>query len=94
MQSGDLDGAEAAFEKFITQKPDNVDARFNLANVLFTKGQYGPAADNYREAVRLRPEFARAHYNLAITLERLKDSRAAQQEFHEAHRLDPTLVAP
>src|SRR4029077_5576063 len=58
MQSGDLDGAEAAFVKFVAQKPDNADARFNLANILFNKGQYGLAADSYHEAIRLRPEFA------------------------------------
>ncbi|MGB0035718.1 MAG: hypothetical protein WBP79_09610 [Candidatus Acidiferrales bacterium] len=37
---------------------------------------------------------ARAHYNLAIALNRLNDHAAANQEFSEARRLDSALVPP
>jgi tetratricopeptide (TPR) repeat protein len=78
----------------IVDQPDNADARFNLGNVLFNKGQYQPAADSYREAIRLNPNLAHAHYNLGMALTRLKDSDAAKQEFAEAKRLDPSLNPP
>jgi Flp pilus assembly protein TadD len=62
--------------------------------VLFNKGKYGPASDSYREAIRLNPNLARAHYNRGMALSRLSDSNGAKAEFQEANRLDPTLVAP
>jgi tetratricopeptide (TPR) repeat protein len=62
--------------------------------VLFNKGQYQEAAESYREANRLNPNLAHAHYNLGMALLRLKDPGAAQVEFKEATRLDPKLAAP
>ena len=62
--------------------------------MLFNKGQYQGAADSYREANRLNPNLAHAHYNLGMALLRLKDPDAAQVEFKEAARLDPKLTAP
>jgi tetratricopeptide (TPR) repeat protein len=52
------------------------------------------SAYRFRECIRLNPAFAQAHYNLALTLARLKDSDGAAKEFDEAHRLDPKLTAP
>ena len=92
MQSGDLDAAQTILEKLVAQKPDNDGARFNLGNVLFNKGQFARAADSYREAIRLRPDFARAHFNLALALQKLNNDDAAKLEFDEAQRLDPALV--
>jgi len=62
--------------------------------VLFNKGKYGPAADSYKEAIRLNPNFARAHYNRGMALSRASDAAGAKSEFQEANRLDPSLVAP
>ncbi len=94
MQLGDLDAAQTAFVKVIADYPENADARFNLGNVLFNKGQYQAAADSYREANRLNPNLPHAHYNLGMALLRLKDPDAAQVEFKEATRLDPKLTPP
>jgi tetratricopeptide (TPR) repeat protein len=94
MQLGDLDGAQTAFVKVIAEHPEDADARFNLGNALFNKGQYQDAADSYREANRLNPNLAHAHYNLGMALLRLKDRDAAQAEFKEAARLDPKLTPP
>jgi tetratricopeptide (TPR) repeat protein len=44
-----------AFAKGVAEQPENAEARFNLANVFFNKGQYKSAADSYREAIRLNP---------------------------------------
>ena len=75
-------------------QPDNADASFNLGNVYFNKGQYRPAADNYRDAIRLNPNLAHAHYNLGMALLRLNDQKAADKEFQEAKRIDPSLIPP
>ena len=94
MQLGDLDAAQTAFVKVIADYPENADARFNLGNVLFNKGQYQAAADSYREANRLNSNLPHAHYNLGMALLRLKDPESAQVEFKEAARLDPKLIPP
>jgi Flp pilus assembly protein TadD len=61
---------------------------------LFNAGKYQEAAASYREAVRLNPTFAHSHYNLGMTLLRLNDTKSAQAEFAEAHRLEPSLKPP
>jgi tetratricopeptide (TPR) repeat protein len=83
-----------SFVKLKEMQPDNADARFNLGNVFFNKGQYGPAADSYREAIRLNGNLAHAHYNLGMALLRLNDQKAADKEFQEAKRIDPALIPP
>ena len=47
-----------------------------------------------REAIKLNPDMAHAHYNLAMALLRLNDSGAADSEFKEANKLDPSLAPP
>jgi Flp pilus assembly protein TadD len=61
---------------------------------LFNVSKFQEAAASFREAVRLKPELAHAHYNLATTLLRLSDAKSAEAEFAEAHRLDPALNPP
>ena len=94
MEAGDLDGAKASLLKLTEMQPDNADARFNLGNALFNKGEYAPAAEAYREAIRLNPNLAHAHYNLGMTLLRLNDQGAADKQFREATRIDPKLTPP
>jgi len=94
MSTHDLDGAEIAFVKWTAARPEDAGARYSLGNALFAKGEYGPAADRFRESIHLNSNFAQAHYNLGMALIRLKDYDAALMEFNEAHRLDPNLLPP
>jgi tetratricopeptide (TPR) repeat protein len=59
-----------------------------------TKEKYQEAAAAYREAIRLKPDLAHAHYNLGMVLLRQNDSKSAQAQFAEAHRLDASLNPP
>jgi Flp pilus assembly protein TadD len=43
----------------------------------------------YEEAIRLRPDNANAHYNLALTLEALGQIVRARQEFESYLQLAP-----
>lgn len=43
----------------------------------------------YKEAIRERPDYAPAHYNLALALQKAGDNASAQAQFAEAKRLDP-----
>jgi Flp pilus assembly protein TadD len=43
----------------------------------------------FREAIRLRPDFANAHYNLGFVLDQKGQSREAAEAFKEAARINP-----
>ena len=47
------------------------------------------AIENYGQAIRLEPNDADTHYNLALTLKYKGDARAAANEFQEVIRLKP-----
>jgi tetratricopeptide (TPR) repeat protein len=56
-----LDEAIATYQKLVVLKPDDPNVRFNLATAQFNKGMYRGAVENYREAIRLKPDVAHAH---------------------------------
>lgn len=73
---------------------DYANVRFNQGAALLNKERYKEAAASHREAIRLKPDFAHAHYNLGMSLLRLNDSKTAEIEFAETHRLDASLKSP
>jgi len=66
----------------------------NLASALDDSGQTNAAIAEYRESIRLRPNDAQAHYNLAISLGKQQDRQAALSELREAAKLEPTWPVP
>ena len=42
--------------------------------------------------MRLKPEYAQAHYNLGLTYVALKDAKGARAELDVLTRLDPKLA--
>ena len=57
-------------------------------------GDLDGAIAAYQRALQLRPDYALAHYNLALTLRMAGRDEEARKYFAEAQRLDPTLEAP
>jgi hypothetical protein len=66
------------YEAAVRLEPDEPEAHEDLANVCFALGEYAPAADQYREVLRIRPDDA------AIR-ERLNEALARQGKPPEAH---------
>jgi tetratricopeptide (TPR) repeat protein len=63
-------------------------ARFNLARALCAQGHLAEAEGQYREAIRLKPDYAEAHNNLGGLLCDLKrDYEGAVAAFRDALRL-------
>ena len=64
-----------------------------FAIVLAMTGRTADALACYEEALRLRPDYAVAHYNLGNTLLKLRRWSEAKRHFAEAVRLAPDLGA-
>jgi tetratricopeptide (TPR) repeat protein len=62
-------------------------AHVNLGNALATKGKLDEAIAEYREAIRLKKDYAKAHYNLGKALEDKGKLDEAIAEYREAIRL-------
>ena len=64
LNSGDLDTARARFEELVNEQPNCMEARNNLAVVLFEMGRPEEADAQLRQAVELDPDYRRARSNL------------------------------
>ena len=58
-------------------------------NQLFATGRWQQALEQYEAAIKLQPSLAEAHYNLAMTLDRLGDREHAKPHYMEAANLAP-----
>ncbi|HTZ38683.1 MAG TPA: tetratricopeptide repeat protein, partial [Syntrophales bacterium] len=70
-------------------KPDDSDARYNLANILVREAKYPEAIAQYREVLRTAPENIMARNNLALCLVQVGERREAAEQFQEILRLNP-----
>jgi tetratricopeptide (TPR) repeat protein len=61
----------------------------NLGNLLSELGKYPEAVSELREAIRLDPGAAKAHYNLGVILFKSGDVKGDVDEQLEALRLEP-----
>lgn len=58
-------------------------------NQLFASGRWQPAKAQYEKALQAQNTVAEAHYNLALTLDRLGDRETADKHYIEAANLAP-----
>ena len=77
----------------ITINPYRPQLRVLLANALFEDGQKYEAKAQLKEALKLDPEYAEAHCNMAVILHSQGYKSDAQYHYQEAMRLD-TLSIP
>lgn len=88
LEAGEPDQAAIHFTAVCRLQPTAA-ARFNLARALETAGRSSDAIEQYREAVRLDPAYARAVKGLANALLVAGSGREAITGFSELLRLDP-----
>ena len=68
---------------------NNYLAHLSLGVFLFNKGQMDEAIRQYRETIRLNPDYAEAHYNLGAALGVKGQMNEAIRQYQEAIRLNP-----
>jgi len=82
--------AEPEYRAAVDADPTNAFAHLVLGDILARLGQRDPAIKGFREAVRLQPDTAEAHFGLANALYLKKgDRREAFAEFDRALALAP-----
>lgn len=73
----------------IKHNPLLAEAYSNLGNVYKERGQLQDALDNYRHAVRLKPDFIDGYINLAAALVAAGDMEQAVQAYVTALQYNP-----
>ena len=68
------------------------EAYSNLGNVLKEKGQLKEALNNYRHAVKLKPDFIDGYINLAAALVAAGDLEGAVQAYATALQYNPVCL--
>ena len=92
LQAAHWSDSKALFEHALAVTEDNWLAHANLGIELAARGRKDDAIRHYREAVRIRPDWADAHYNLGTALEDSGLHEEALREFNLALRLRPDHV--
>jgi tetratricopeptide (TPR) repeat protein len=63
-----------------------------LAGIYEYVGRPDEAEKECREAIRIYPDFAKAHYNLGILLKEMGRKEDAEEEYREAIRINPNFA--
>ena len=84
--------SEALFRHALQVTESNYIAHYDLGAALVQKGQIDEAINQYRESLRLKPDFTDAHYNLAITLGKKGQIDEAISQYQESLRLKPDFT--
>lgn len=89
----DADEALANYKKAAEIDPKNPEHVANMAYVYyFLKNNDDAAAGLYKQALGLKPDYARAHWQLALVYHRKKDAAEAVKHLLEAIKYDPKFV--
>lgn len=88
VQGGTLDRLTEARTAMQTH-PGDAEYCYRYGNALYDLGIYGEAGQAYQQALRLKPDMAKAYTNLGLTLRRLGQAGAAIGAYEEALKLDP-----
>jgi Flp pilus assembly protein TadD len=95
-QKGDMEAARAQFQeaaRLNKKKSDMQAAMFasNTGRARLKEGNVDAAIERFEAALKLFPEDARTHYDLARALWQKGQKEASQAEYQKAKQLDPRL---
>lgn len=76
-----------SYGRAIAQDPLNPQLRVNVGGIYYATKNYDMAIRLFTDAINLKPDFANAHYNLAVALKDKGDLKGAQAEAEQALKL-------
>ncbi|HOD01525.1 MAG TPA: tetratricopeptide repeat protein [bacterium] len=79
----------SAYNTAIQLDPANPQLRLNLGGVYFTAGDYLSAANQFRQAIALKQDYANARYNFALALAAMGDLEQAKSQLEITKLLLP-----
>ena len=88
---GNLSAAREAFGLALSLRPNFAEAHTNLCGVLLRAGEVKSSIGQCRAAIDLKPDDARAYYNLGLALQKDGDALSAKEAFQHARELNPHL---
>jgi len=91
-QSGQFELAEKKAKKLLDDFPQELILHNVLGVSQEAQKKFKEAADSYRNALKIQPQFAEMQFNLGSVLYQLGDSQSAIQHYQKAIQIKPDLV--
>ncbi|MEP6486750.1 tetratricopeptide repeat protein [Microcoleus vaginatus GB2-A3] len=88
LESGNLEGAIAAYRRAIELNPDHSWSHHNLGEALGKVGKFEEAIASYRHAIELNPDFSWSYHHLGDALARQEKWKEAVVAFRRAIELN------
>lgn len=90
LKTASFDEAEKLYRQVIDQDEQSALAWYGLGRVRSSRGQTSVAAEAFRRAVEIYPEYGAAHYALALACRKLQKPEEARKHFElgEKHKLE------
>ena len=82
---------EIPVETVVWIDSEHAPGHFNLGLILAGQGDLDRAAEEFQEAVRLKPDYREAHQALGVVYRRRGDLKAAEEAFRQAQKLKPSV---
>ena len=80
LASAEWDASQELYNQILKQDADNADAYYGLGRIRASRRDYVGAAEAYRKAVALFPDFGAAHYALALAYRAAGEAEKAEEE--------------
>lgn len=93
-QSGDIDGAIQAYEKYLSLRPESAGALSNLGAAYARVARYQDAIVQYRHALKLQPGNAPVELNLALAFYKTGQTELAAAALEKVHGEAPAELQP
>jgi tetratricopeptide (TPR) repeat protein len=98
IQLEQIDRVRASFKRYWEMVPDNPDASYGYALVLWqargpeaTSTDLNRIKDLLKRTIQLNPDFAKAHFQLAMLYSESGDNQSATQEYQTALHIAPNM---
>jgi predicted O-linked N-acetylglucosamine transferase (SPINDLY family) len=91
-QQGNNTTAEDLFSRAVAGNPRDPQAHYRLANVLFARRQIDDAANHYRQALHLKPDYWQVSVNLGLLYRAEGRFQEARECFEQALVVRPDLT--